>query len=73
MTKTHDAVATIREWRDKETGNQRKQTLAIGAVFQSTKGNLVLKLDAWPISKDFSGWIALKPCAPSDNSELIEA
>lgn len=65
MIKTHECVATIREWKDKTTGTSHKSTLVIGAIFRSSKGNQVLKLDAWPLSRDFSGWVALKPCGPA--------
>ena len=64
MTKTHDAIASIRQWTDKDTGTKHKATLIVGAVFRSSKGNQVLKLDALPLSRDWSGWIALKPCGP---------
>jgi hypothetical protein len=64
MTKIFDAVATIRQWTDKDTGTKHKATLIVGAVFQSSKGNQVLKLDALPLARDWSGWVALKPCAP---------
>jgi hypothetical protein len=65
MKKTHDAVATIGEWTDPESGRKVKRTLPIGAVFESSRGNLVLKLDAVPVSAEWSGWVALKPCAPA--------
>lgn len=64
MTKTHEITATIRRWTDKD-GNKHSATMIVGAVFQSSKGNQVMKLDVWPLSSDFSGWLAMKPCAPA--------
>lgn len=48
-------------WKDKQTGATHKATLTIGAVFVSPKGAQVIRLDAWPTSPDFSGWVAMKP------------
>lgn len=66
MTKTHEITATIRRWTDKN-GAKHSATLIVGAVFRSTKGNQVMKLDAWPLSSDFSGWLAIKPCAGTED------
>jgi hypothetical protein len=62
MKKTHDIVATVGEWTEPETGRKVKRTLPIGAVFLSSKGNQVVKLDAVPVGS-WSGWASLKPCA----------
>ncbi len=62
MTKKFDIVATVAEWTDKATGKKMKRTLSVGAVYESPRGNLVLKLEAVPVSRDWSGWAALKPC-----------
>jgi len=62
MKMKYTAVATIGEYTDKATGKKAKRTLPIGAVFESAGGRLVLKLDAVPVSADWSGWVALKPC-----------
>ncbi len=59
MRKTHDAVATVGTWTD-ETGKKNKRTIVIGALFESEHGRLVLHLDAVPVSRDWSGWVALK-------------
>lgn len=64
MNKIADAVATIRQWTD-EAGTKHKATLIVGALFESSRGNQVLKLDALPVARDWSGWIALRPCAPT--------
>lgn len=69
MKKTHDAIATIGNYIDATTGKKVKRTLPIGAVFESPQGRIVLKLDAVPVSKDWSGWVALRPCSTAHPEE----
>lgn len=64
MTRTHTLHATTREWVD-EAGAKHKVRIEVGAIFRSKAGNLVVKIDAFPITKNFSGWLATEPCAPS--------
>ena len=65
MRKTHSAMATVGTWKDPTTGKEMKRQLEIGAVFESNRGRLVLKIDAVPVSAEWSGWVSLKPCAPA--------
>ena len=51
-----DAVASIGTYKDKDD-NEKKRYVNVGKVFESDKG-LSLKLDALPLGKDWSGWIA---------------
>ena len=62
--KKYDAVATIGEYTDRN-GQKKKRYQNVGAVFENENG-LSLKLDAVPVSKDWSGWIAFYP--PKDRS-----
>ena len=64
MTRTHTLHATTREWVD-GAGKKHKVRIAAGAIFRSKAGNLVVKLEAVPITKDWSGWLAAEPCAPA--------
>ena len=64
MTRTHSLLATTREWVD-DAGKKHKVRIEVGAIFRSKAGNLVLKLDAVPITRDWSGWLAAEPCAPT--------
>lgn len=64
MTRTHTLHATTREWVD-EAGKKHKVRIEAGAIFRSKAGNLVVKMDAIPITKDWSGWLAAEPCAPA--------
>lgn len=55
--KKFDAVATIGTY--KVNGEEKKRYLNVGAVFEDENdGRLSMKLDAVPVSKDWSGWIS---------------
>lgn len=64
MTKTHDVIATIRKWTGSD-GTKHSTTMPVGAIFISSKGSQVLKIDALPLSREWSGWLAIRPCAPA--------
>lgn len=64
MTRTHTLLATTREWQD-DGGRKHKVRIEVGAIFRSAAGNLVVKMDAVPITKDWSGYLAAEPCAPA--------
>jgi hypothetical protein len=63
--KAYDAVATVGEYTDRE-GNKKKRYMNVGTVFQNDEGQLSMKLDAIPISKDWSGFINFYP--PKDRT-----
>lgn len=63
MTRTHTLHATTREWTDGE-GRKHKHRIEVGAIFTSNKGRMVVKIDAIPITKEFSGWLAAEPSTP---------
>lgn len=62
MKKKMEAHATVSEWID-DSGKKCKRTVQVGTIFESTNGRLVMKLECLPTSKDWSGWISLRPCA----------
>lgn len=61
MKRLYEVVATVGEYTDRTTGKTVKRTLPIGAIYESAKGRLVLRLDAVPTMRDWSGWAALHP------------
>ncbi len=62
----YEAVATIGKYKDKVTGEEKKQFLRVGTVFESEDGRLSLKLDAVPCSPDWSGFISFYPPKPAE-------
>lgn len=59
--KTHDAVATVGTYKDRQTGEEKKRTVNIGAVFAQDDGRMSLKLDTVPVSPEWSGWVSFYP------------
>ena len=64
--KIHDVVATIGESTDRE-GNTKKRFQKCGAAFTNDEGQISIKLDAVPITPDWSGWLSLYPKKEYDN------
>ena len=62
MTRKFEIIVTVGTWTDPATGKKVKRTLPVGAIYESTGGKLVLRIDAIPVSPDWSGWAQLKPC-----------
>ena len=67
---THDIVATIGEYKDRE-GNTKKRFQKCGAAFTNDEGQISIKLDAVPCSPDWSGWLSLYP--KQDNQHAPQA
>ena len=55
--KKYEAVATIGEYTDKQTGEKKKRYATVGTVFENDEGKLSLKLDTIPIGPGWSGFI----------------
>lgn len=55
--KTHDAVATVGTYKDRN-GNEKKRYINIGSVFTDDDGRLSLKLDSVPVGPEWSGWVS---------------
>lgn len=56
MKKVYDAVVTVGEYEDRQTGKTKKQYRTVGAVLQNEDGRLSLKLELIP-AVNFNGWI----------------
>jgi hypothetical protein len=56
MKKIYDAVVTVGEYEDRQTGKTKKQYRTVGAVLQNDDGRLSLKLELIP-AVNFNGWI----------------
>ena len=67
--KKYDAVATIGEYTDKQTGEKRKRYATVGTVFENEEGKLSLKLDTVPICPGWSGFIQFFEPKPHDGGE----
>lgn len=63
MTKIYSIHGTLRTWKDPQ-GKIHKQRIECGAIYQSSSGSLVVRIEALPVSKDFDGWLATVPVAP---------
>ena len=58
---THDIVATIGKYKDRTTGEEKKQYLTVGKCFTDEQGRQSLKIDALPVNPEWSGWLSLYP------------
>lgn len=58
MQKTHDLVATVGKYTDRE-GNEKKRFQKCGSAFSDDQGRISLKLDAVPVGQEWSGWLSL--------------
>lgn len=58
---THDIVATIGEYTDRQTGQKKKRYATCGKAFTDDEGRVSLKLDVIPVSPSWSGWLSLYP------------
>lgn len=62
MIRKNEAYATVSRWTA-DDGKKCARTVQVGTIFESSHGRLVMKLEAVPTARDWSGWLALKPCA----------
>jgi len=65
---THDIVATIGQYKDRQTGEDKKRYITIGKCFTDDQGRQSIKLDAVPVSPEWSGWISLYPIKERDGA-----
>ena len=66
--KTHDAVATVGTYKDRN-GNEKKRYVNVGSVFTDDDGRQSLKLDSVPVGPEWSGWISFYEPKERDNSD----
>ena len=58
---THKIVATVGTYKDRQTGEEKKRYLTVGTAFTDDQGRISLKIDAMPVSPEWSGWLSLYP------------
>ena len=58
MRKSHDLVAVTGTYTDRN-GQEKKRYQKCGAAFTDDQGRISIKLEALPISTDWTGWIGL--------------
>lgn len=66
MKRRFEVIATVGKFTDPDTGKPAKRTVAVGAIFESSGGKLVLRIDAVPVAPDWSGWMQLRPLTPEN-------
>jgi len=64
MKRRYEVIATVGKWTHQDTKKPVKRSVAVGAIYESTGGKLVLRIDAIPVAPDWSGWMQLRPCSP---------
>jgi hypothetical protein len=57
---THKILATIGTYKDAQ-GNEKKRYVQCGVAFTDEQGRVSLKMDAMPVSPEWSGWLQLFP------------
>lgn len=65
--RTHDVTATIGEYTN-AAGETKKRYQNCGSAFTDEQGRVSIKLDAVPVSPDWSGWLSLYPVKDRDDS-----
>jgi len=58
---TNKIVATIGTYKDRQTGEDKKRYMTVGTAFTDDQGRVSLKIDALPVSPEWSGWLSLYP------------
>lgn len=64
--RTHDVVATVGEYTDRETGEKKKRFATCGSAFSDDQGRISIKLDTIPVGPEWSGWLSLYPADRKD-------
>lgn len=59
-SRTHEVVATVGEYAA-SNGEKKKRYINIGSAFTDDQGRISIKLDAIPVSRDWSNWLSLYP------------
>lgn len=54
-------VVKTGEYIDNVSGKNKGRWLQVGTLFKHDDGNLSIKLEAVPMSRDFDGWISVFP------------
>ena len=67
------AIATLGTYTDKATGKKVKRFATVGTVFESPNGRLFMRLDALPVSPDWSGFLSFRSTAAETPDEEPQA
>lgn len=59
-TRTHDVTATIGEYKNAQ-GETKKRYINVGSAFTDEQGRVSIKMDAVPVSPEWSSWLSLYP------------
>lgn len=58
---THEVVATIGTYKDRQTGEEKKRYTTIGKVFTYEDGSQSIKFETIPVGQEWSGWASIYP------------
>lgn len=67
-TRTHDVSATIGEYTNGQ-GEKKKRYINVGSAFTDEQGRISIKMDAVPVSPEWSGWLSLYPVKERDGQQ----
>lgn len=67
--KTHDLVATVGTYNDRQTGEEKKRFKNCGFACTNDKGQVSIMIDALPLSREWSGWLSLYPLRENNNAQ----
>ena len=67
---THDIVATIGKYKDRQTGEEKKRYITLGKCFTDEQGRQSLKFDSMPVGPEWSGWVSLYPVKERDGQAM---
>ena len=65
MKKTHDLVATVGKYQNKQ-GEQKKRFMNCGSIFTDSDGRISIKIDGVPVGPEFTGWLSPYPVKEGD-------
>lgn len=69
MRKYATLQATVERWTDRK-GEQRARRLSVGSIFRDDgSGRMSIRLDALPVSSDWSGWLSIVLVHDDDTSD----
>ena len=69
--KTHNVVATIGTWTNQD-GETKNRYQPCGTAPTNEKGQIGIKLDAFPTAPEWNGWLNLYPVEDNYNSKPRE-
>ena len=66
MKKTHNVVAVIGKYKDRQTGEDKNRYVICGSLFTREDGSMAIKMDTLPAGHDWNGWLNLYVPKPKD-------